>query len=68
MLLQFYYVTKFPMPLIMLYFLYNLSCHYYIQSQRMKVIFHINKVGEGFTVPSEPMRRPYGNDAPHIKL
>jgi hypothetical protein len=30
MLLQFNYVTKFSMALIMFYFLYNLSCHYYI--------------------------------------
>jgi hypothetical protein len=34
----------------------------------MKVIFHISKVGVVFTSPSEPMRHPFENDAPHIKL
>jgi hypothetical protein len=33
----------------------------------MKVIFYIYKVGVGFTSPREPMRHPFGNDAPQIK-
>jgi hypothetical protein len=33
MLLQFDYVTKFPMPLIMIYFLYNSSCRKYMRSR-----------------------------------
>jgi hypothetical protein len=32
------------------------------------VVFHIYKIGVEFTSPSEPMRHPFGNDAPHIKL
>jgi hypothetical protein len=38
----------------------------------MKVIFrgisYIYKVGVGFTSTNEPMRHPFGNDAPRIKL
>jgi hypothetical protein len=34
----------------------------------MKVVFHIYKVGVGFTSPNEPMRHPFENNAPHIKL
>jgi hypothetical protein len=30
------------------------------------IVFHIYKVGVGFTSPSEPMRHPFQNDAPHI--
>jgi hypothetical protein len=70
MLLQFDYV-KFSMCLIMLYFLYNSSCHYYMRSQQIKsyfIGFHIYKVGVGFTSPSESMRHQFGNDVPHIKL
>jgi hypothetical protein len=33
MLLQFNYVTKFSMPLIMIYFLYNSSCRKYMRSR-----------------------------------
>jgi hypothetical protein len=29
----------------------------------MKVVFHIYKVGVGFTSPSEPMCHPFRNDA-----
>jgi hypothetical protein len=32
------------------------------------IVFHIYKVGVGFTSSSEPMRHPFRNDAPHIKL
>jgi hypothetical protein len=32
------------------------------------VVFHIYKVGVGFTSPSEPMCQPFRNDAPHIRL
>jgi hypothetical protein len=32
------------------------------------VVFRIYKVGVWFTLPSKPMRHPFGNDAPHIKL
>jgi hypothetical protein len=32
------------------------------------IVFHIYKVGVGFTSPSESMRHPFGNDASHIKL
>jgi hypothetical protein len=56
MLLQVDYVTKFSMPLIMLYF-------YIIHH-----VIIICGVGVGFTSPSEPMHHPFGNDAPHIKL
>jgi hypothetical protein len=52
MLIQFDHVIKFSLNLIMLYF----------------IVFYIYKVGVGFTSPSEPMRHPFGNDAPHIKL
>jgi hypothetical protein len=34
----------------------------------MKVIFHIYKVGVGFTSPSETMCHPFRNNASHIKL
>jgi hypothetical protein len=32
------------------------------------VVFYISKVGVGFTLLSEPMHHPFGDDAPHIKL
>jgi hypothetical protein len=32
------------------------------------VVFHITEVGVGFTLLSKPMRHPFRNDAPHIKL
>jgi hypothetical protein len=32
------------------------------------ILFYIYKIGVGFTSPSEPMRHPFRNDAPHIKL
>jgi hypothetical protein len=32
------------------------------------IVFHISKVGVGFTSPNEPMHHPFGNDAPHIKM
>jgi hypothetical protein len=32
------------------------------------VVFHIYKVGVGFTSPSEPMHHLFRNDAHHIKL
>jgi hypothetical protein len=32
------------------------------------IVFHIYKVGVGFTPPREPMHHPFMNDAPHIKL
>jgi hypothetical protein len=32
------------------------------------IVFHLYKVGVGFTSPSEPMCHPFRNDAPHIKL
>jgi hypothetical protein len=32
------------------------------------IIFYIYKVGVEFTSPNEPMRHPFENDAPHIKL
>jgi hypothetical protein len=31
-------------------------------------VVNICRVGVGFMSPSEPMRHPFGNDAPHIKL
>jgi hypothetical protein len=34
----------------------------------MKDVFHLYKVGVGFTSPSKPMCHPFGNDAPHIKF
>jgi hypothetical protein len=56
MLLQFDYVTKLSMPLIVLYFF--IICH----------VVNIFGVGIGFTSPSKPMRHPFGNDAHHINL
>jgi hypothetical protein len=32
------------------------------------IVFHIYKVCVGFMSPNEPMRHPFENDAPHIKL
>jgi hypothetical protein len=32
------------------------------------IVFYVYKVGVGFTSPSEPMRHPFRNNAPHIKL
>jgi hypothetical protein len=32
------------------------------------IVFHICKIGVGFTSPSEPMSHPFRNDAPYIKL
>jgi hypothetical protein len=56
MLLQFDYVTKFSMALII--YIFCIIHH----------VINICGVGVGFTSPSEPMRHPFGSDAPHIKL
>jgi hypothetical protein len=32
------------------------------------IVFHICKVGVGFTSPSKPMCHLFENNAPHIKL
>jgi hypothetical protein len=59
--------------LIWLYYIFSII-HHVINICRVSgwnsyfIVFHIYKVGVGFTSSSEPMCHPFVNDAPHIKL